>query len=130
MEKKDVPQDSGIYGQWHGICYVTDENGEYVRSTSSGWEPLNIANGIAWEFINEDLAGVLKKVKKGELSPLAYHMNKNMMDPKVLAQYVGLARWRVKRHLKPRGFDGLKDEELERYAAVFNMTAEDLKRVP
>jgi hypothetical protein len=130
MEKKDVPQDHGIYGQWHGVCYVTDENGEYVRSTSAGWEPLNIANGIAWEFINEDLAGVLEKVKKGELSPLAYHMNKNMLDAKVLAKYVGLTKWRVKRHLKPHDFASLDDETLKRYASVFNMTVEDLKKVP
>ena len=130
MEKKDVPQDHGIFGEWHGICYVTDENGEYVRSTTSGWEPTNIANGIAWEFINEDLAGVLERVKKGELSPLAYYMNKHMMDPKVLAQYVGLAKWRVKRHLKPRGFNGLDDDTLQRYASVFNMTVEQLKKTP
>jgi hypothetical protein len=130
MEKKDVPQDHGIYGQWHGICYVTDEKGEYVRSKSSGWEPLNIANGIAWEFINEDLAGVLERVKKGELSPLAYHMNKHMMDAKVLAQYAGFTRWRVKRHLKPHEFDKLDDETLKCYASVFNITIEQLKETP
>jgi hypothetical protein len=73
MEKKDVPQDQGIFGKWHGICYVTDENGEYVRSMSSGWEPTNIANGIAWEFINEGLAGILEKVKEddGHRRPVA-----------------------------------------------------------
>lgn len=130
MEKKDVPQDHGIFGQWHGIYYVTDENGEYVGSMSSGWEPTNIANGIAWEFINEDLAGVLERVKEGELSSLAYHMNKNMMDVKVLARYVGFSKWRVKRHLKPRAFDNLDDETLKRYASVFNITVEQLKKTP
>ena len=130
MEKKDVPQDHGIFGQWHAICYVTDENGEYVRSQSAGWEPTNIANGIAWEFINEELAEVLKKVKKGLLSPLAYHMNKNLMDVKMLSQYAGFSSWKVKRHLKPRVFNSLDDAVLQRYAAVFNMTIEQLKEVP
>lgn len=130
MEKKDVPQDHGIFGQWHAICYVTDENGEYVRTQSAGWEPTNIANGIAWEFINEELAEVLKKVKKGLLSPLAYHMNKNLMDVKMLSQYAGFSSWKVKRHLKPRVFNSLDDVVLQRYAAVFNMTIEQLKEVP
>ena len=130
MEKKDVPQDHGIFGQWHAICYVTDENGEYVRSQSAGWEPTNIANGIAWEFINEELAEVLKKVKKGLLSPLAYHMNKNLMDVKMVSQYAGFSSWKVKRHLKPRVFNSLDDAVLQRYAAVFNMTIEQLKEVP
>jgi hypothetical protein len=130
MEKKDVPQDHGIFGQWHGVCYVTDENGNYVSSTTSGWEPTNIANGIAWEFINEDLDQILKRVKNGELSPLAYYMNKYMLDPKVLGRYVGLTRWRVKRHLKPNVFNNLSDEILQRYASIFNMTVEELKKTP
>jgi len=130
MEKKDVPQDEGILGHVRVVCYATDENGEYTKSESAGWEPTNIANSIAWEFLNEELAGVLEKVKKKELSPLAYHMNKNLMDLKVLSQYIGFARWRVKRHLKPRGFNDLDDETLKRYAAIFNMTVEQLKEVP
>jgi hypothetical protein len=130
MEKKDVPQDKGILGHVRVVCYATDENGEYVKSQSVGWEPINIANSIAWEFINEELAGILEKVKKKELSPLAYHMNKNLMDLKVLSQYSGFARWRVKRHLKPGAFNELDDETLQRYAAVFNMTVEQLKEVP
>ena len=130
MKINDVPQDEGIYGKWHGVYYVTDENGEYTRSMTSGWEPTNVANGIAWEFINEELSGILQKVRKGELSPLAYHMNKNMMDAKVLAQYVGLSKWRVKQHLKPSGFAKLDEDVLKCYATVFNITVEELKRTP
>jgi len=130
MEKKDVPQDQGILGQVRVVCYATDENGEYIKSESAGWEPTNIANSIAWEFLNEELAGILEKVKKKELSPLAYHMNKNLMDLKVLSQYIGFAKWRVRRHLKPHVFNSLDDETLKRYAAIFNMTVEQLKEVP
>ena len=130
MEKKDVPQDKGILGNWHVVCYATDENGEYMRSQSAGWEPTNIANGIAWEFIQEEIANVMEKVKKGELSPLAYHMQKNLMDVKILSQYAGFSSWKVKRHLKPRFFNSLDESVLQRYAAVFNMTVEQLKEVP
>ena len=81
-------------------------------------------------LIAAGLAGVLEKVKKKELSPLAYHMNRNLMDVKLLSQYTGLGAWRVKRHLKPQVFNKLDNEALQLYAAVLNMTVEQLKEVP
>jgi len=130
MEKKDVPQDPGILGHVRVLCYATDENGEYVKSQSTGWEPTNIANGIVWEFIHEELARIREKVKKGELSPLAYHMNRSLMDAKVLSQYTGIASWRVKRHIKARPFSSLNDSVLGKYASALNMTIDQLKEVP
>jgi len=130
MKKQDVPQDHGVFGQWHGICYVTDENGKYVTTQSSGWEPTNVANGIAWEFIQEEIDGIAEKVKKGELSPLAYHMAKNLMDVKMLAQYSGISSWKVKRHFRPRVFNKLTQRILEHYAVVFKITIEQLRNVP
>lgn len=130
MKKKDVPQDYGIFGEWHAICYVTDEKGEYVRTTSSGWEPTNIANGIAWEEIKKELADVVEKIKRHELSPLAYHMKKNLMDVKMLAQYTGIAAWKVKRHLRYRAFKDLDDAALQNYADIFSITPEQLRDVP
>jgi hypothetical protein len=131
MEKKDVPQDRDIFGEFTPYrYYVHNENGEIENVRVSGWEAVNIVNKDFWESVNEKLAGVLERVKKGELSPLAYHMNKHMMDAKMLAQYIGLPKWRVKRHLKPRVFDGLDDEALQRYASVFNITVEQLRETP
>ena len=130
MEKKDVPQDRGIFGDWHAICYVTDEDGHYVRSTSSGWEPTNIANGIAWESINAELADVLDKVRKKSLSPLAYYMRKNLMDVKMVSQYTGFSAWKVKRHLKYDIFRRLNEKALMTYAGLFNITLEQLRETP
>ena len=131
MEKKDIPQDRNIFGGFSPTrYYVHNENGDFEHVLSSGWEPVNIVNNDFWESINEKLAGVLERVKKGELSPLAYHMNKYLMDAKVLAQYVGLPRWRVKQHLKPRVFNSLDDETLKRYASFFKITVEQLRGTP
>lgn len=130
MKKKDVPQDDGLYGGWHGICYATDEVGNYVAEKSAGWEPVNIANSQAWEQIEEKLAGVLDKVRSGELSPLAYYMEKNLMDVSILAGYVGLSRWRVKRHLRGSVFKRLNYGLLTRYAQVFGLTSQELTEVP
>ena len=104
MNKKEVPQDKGVLDHWHNIQYAVDENGKYTLVPSSGWEPANIANYQAWGIIEERLSQVIEKVSAGELSPLAYHMEKNLMDIALLAKYVRLSRWRVKRHLRPRFF--------------------------
>lgn len=131
MKKKEVPQDQGINGPWRPICYAVDEkSGEYSPAQSSGWEPANIANGIAWEFIQEDLDRIIKKIREGELSPLAYYMAKNLMDVKTLAKYVNLSSWKVKRHLRPHVFKNLDNAGLERYASVFRITVEELKTLP
>lgn len=119
-----------MLGDVRVLCYVTDEKGEYVTSQSSGWEPANIANGVAWEFINEELEEILGKVKKGELSPLAYHMKRCLMDARVLSGYVNLSPWKVRRHLKPRPFRKLDTVLLERYAVALNMTVAQLQEVP
>lgn len=130
MEKKDVPQDKGIYGEWHGISYAVDEEGKYVLTPSAGWEPANWANRQAWDVLEQEIAEILQKIKEDKLSPLAYHMARNLMDVKMLSQYTGIARFRVKRHLKPRTFRRLGPAVLERYAKVFKIDVGQLMETP
>lgn len=130
MLKKNVPQDDGILDGWHEISYAIDDDGRYVLAPSVGWEPANIANKHAWELISKQVADVIKRIQAQELSPLAYYMVKNQMDTNLLAKYVRLSHWRVRRHLKPAVFRRLKVSILERYAEIFNVSAEQLFDVP
>ena len=130
MLKKNVPQDGGILDRWHEISYAIDDDGRYVLAPSVGWKPANIANKQAWELISKQVADVIKRIQAQELSPLAYYMVKNQMDTDLLAKYVRLSRWRVRRHLKPAVFRRLKVSILERYAKIFNVSAEQLFDVP
>ena len=130
MRRKDVPQDAGLFGDLKEVCYAVDENGRYVLVESAGWEPANIANLQAWESIDAEIAVILERVRAGELSPLAYHMARRQMDPGLLAGYAGLFRWQVRRHMKPGAFRRLRPAIVNRYAAVFQITAEELLRVP
>ena len=57
-------------------------------------------------------------------------MVKNQMDPTLLAHYVDLPRWRVRRHLKPQVFIKLSVELRRRYADLFRITVEQLEQVP
>ncbi len=130
MKEKDVPQDEGIYGRWHGINYAVDEDGKYVLTPSAGWEPANWANRQAWDLVEQELAEILDQVKQGTLSPLAYHMARSLMDVKMVSRYAGIACWRVKRHCKPRVFMRLSPALLERYANIFKITVAQLVEVP
>ena len=131
MKVKDVPQDKGMIGD-HGteVCYAVDDDGRYKIAASLGWEPKNIANEQAWDIINRDIADAIQGIRTGKLSPLAYHMTKNLMDEGLLANYSGFYRWRVKRHLRADVFNKLKPAFLKRYADIFEISIEELETVP
>jgi len=130
LKHEDVPQDKAILGQWHEICYALDPDGCYVLAPSAGWDPSNVANLQAWEVIVEEVAWAIEAVRVGEASPLAFHMARCQMDAGLLSSYTQLARWRVKRHLRPEVYRRLKPELRERYARVFGVAAEKLDCIP
>ena len=66
----------------------------------------------------------------GTLSPIGFYMACNQMDIRLLAQYMGLYGWQVRRHLKPAVFKKIKADLLEKYAALFNVSVEELKSLP
>lgn len=130
MRIKDVPQDDGLNKGMSEITYAVDESGRYVGIRSLGWEPKNIVNAQAWDVIEDDLAAVAGLVRAGKQSPLAFHMAKRLMTAGLLASYVRLPRWRVKRHLKPSVFSRLKPEILQRYADIFGLTPAQIRDIP
>lgn len=127
MLKKDVPQDNGLNNGMSEITYAVDEDGRYAGVRSLGWEPKNVVNSQAWEVLNDDLLAAAKMVRTGQRSPIVYYMVKNLMNVGLLADYVHLPRWRVKRHLKPTVFSRLKPEILQRYADIFGLTLSQLR---
>ena len=98
-----------------------------MQVKSAGWEPENIALDQAWEEVNERVPAARARVAAGEISPVAYYMEKNLMDLPLLASYVGKFQWQVKRHMKPGVFKRLSPQMLERYAAAFKVSLADLK---
>ncbi len=128
MKKQEVPQDDeGLHeGKFRDLCYAVDENGNYVTVVSTGWAPKNAAMHQAWEEIHEKVEVTRQKVLVGELSMLAYFMEKNIMDLKLLAQYTGIPKRKLKKHMNPRKFQALDREILEKYAEAFTITIEEL----
>lgn len=130
MKKDEVPQDRGFSDGVREIAYAVDENGRYVRVQTQGWDPKTVANDQAWEVIDAEVAEEIRLIQAGKRSPLAYHMVRNQMDEGLLADYVGLPRWRVRRHLKPKVFRKLSGDLLKRYADVFDLSVDALREIP
>lgn len=130
MDVNEVPQDDREMkhdAKIKKVVYAVDKDGKYTGVNSNGWEPENVALSQAWEDIDEQLAQKERQVRAGEVSPVAYFMQKNLMDLALLARYMGKWKWQVNRHFKPSVFDRLPVDTLNKYAHIFNITVEELK---
>ncbi len=134
MKIEEVPQDKGymIDGRISDLNYAVDEQGKYVSRQSRGWQPKNEAMTMAWDVVFDRAEEIRKQVLSDVLSPLAFYMELNVMDPSILSGYTGIAKWKVKRHLKMKNFRKINPRNMARYAEVFGMTRlelEDTERV-
>jgi len=128
MEKDHVPQDDAniLEGKLRMLKYAVDQDGSYTRVKSVGWEPENIVLNQAWEEINEKVAEIRKKVQDGKLSPIAFHMVKQMLEPGMVAGYTGFSTFIVKLHMKPWFFKRLSEKQLEKYTIAFRISRDEL----
>jgi hypothetical protein len=69
-------------------------------------------------------------VAAGELSPLAWHMTRHQMPPALLAKYVRINRWRIRRHMQAGPFRRVKPALLARYADAFGIRVDELTAIP
>ena len=129
MKKKDVPQDNSKMeaAKMTELLYITDENDNYTTANSKGWDAKNLALEESMALINERVEQAKKDFLAGKSSPIPYFMELNKMDYQILASYVGLWQWRVKRHSKPTIFKKLSDKILQKYADAFEITLDELK---
>ena len=118
------------------IYYQTSKKANKIEDNASGKPGLNLTPNGHWERLDAvDIAGLNKKVAEvkakvdaGEMSPLAYHMEKNIMDVGMLGQYIDIPKRKVTRHLEPEGFSELGLDMLKKYAEVFDITVEELQK--
>ena len=109
--------------------YKMDENGNYTHSLLANWGNKEIVNNSSWEIVKERIKDAKDKVRSGSISPIAYYMEKCLTDIKTLSLYVGIPKWRIKRHLKPAKFKKLNDVVLQKYADFFQIPLQQLKDI-
>ena len=131
MKKSDIPQDRGSEdpSNFKELCYATDKDGNYVTGNSTGWDPKKIALDNAIEEIHERAEIAKQRVLANETSPIEYYMELHKMDIPILAGYVGLWSWRVKRHFKVKVFSKLPEKTLKKYADIFEISINQLKNI-
>jgi hypothetical protein len=128
MKKEEIPQDESNLSKSNvkELCYATDENGNYTTGLSTGWEPKTIALENSINAINERIEEAKQDIKSGKASPIVYFMELHRMDWITLADYVGMWKWRVKRHAKPSVFKKLNQKILQKYADAFQISVAEL----
>ncbi len=131
MRKEEVPQDKSnlASANFRELCYAVDENGEYTTENSTGWDPKTIALDNAIKVIEERIADAKQRVSNNQSSPIEYYMELHKMDLGILASYVGIWKWLVKRHFKPSVFKKLSVRTLQKYADVFDITIDELQHI-
>jgi hypothetical protein len=130
MKVNEVPQDGLDYKErdkLRKLMYAVDKDGKYTGVASVGWEAENTVLQQAWDEITEDLKETEAAVRAGKVSPVAYFMQRSLMDVALLARYMKKWQWTVRRHMKPKVFVGLSEATLAAYARTFNITVEELK---
>lgn len=131
MKKDEVPQDnSKSYQGQNKLLYAVDDSGHYHGVKSSGWEVESFATQLAVDDLNEQTNEALEQARKGEASPLAYHMFARRFDVPTLAAASGFFQWQIKRHLKPAIFLTLSEKKINRYCDTLKISRDALLSLP
>lgn len=130
MRDDEVPQEGNCtLGGHRKAVYARGEDGRIHLVASAGWEVEEIVTRQAVEDLDRLAADARQRVLAGQTSALEYHMHRLRMDVPLLSQLTGLWQWRIRRHLRPEVFSGLKPALLARYAEVMGLDVDALKKV-
>ena len=130
MRADEVPDRSApLFEGQYKVVYVTDAQGNYVIAKSGGTEAEVTVTEAAVAWFDRLAAEARERARRGESSPLEYHMYRQRMDVPTLAQATGLWRWRVRRHLRPAVFARLSPALLARHATALGVSVEQLQRL-
>jgi hypothetical protein len=128
MKADQVPQDEKNLneGKVAKLYYATDDQGNYTKVNSIGWEPETVAMEQAWEVVHDEVEQAREKVLTGKASPVLYFLKKNIMNVSMVAGYMGTLSLIVRLHMLPYFFNKLSKKTLEKYAYTFRVTVEEL----
>ena len=131
MKVNEVPQDLKYFKDnvIRDLTYAVDEEGHYTSVVSDGWDVKNDMLGIVWEDILEECEPIRQQVLAKKLSPIAYHMKKNLQDIRLLSAYSGIPKRKIKKHLQYNEFVKLDETVLKKYADALRLTVEEIKQV-
>ena len=131
MKVNEVPQDLKYFKDnvIRDLTYAVDAEGHYTSVISDGWDVKNDMLGIVWEDILEECEPIRQQVLAKKISPIAYHMKKNLQNIGLLSAYSGIPKRKIKKHLQYNEFIKLDETILKKYADALRITVEEIKQV-
>jgi hypothetical protein len=131
MEKATRPNDPPKTIEMHmEVNYQYGSDGNFTKH--AGYDYLKQEDLLVhdvWKLTHEKIEEVRRQVRAGKVSPVAYHMERCMMEVPVLASIAGISSWRVRRHMKVKIFNRLRHSTLKKYASAFEIPVEELSKV-
>jgi hypothetical protein len=126
---KDQPENTNelIYTYNRELFYHFDREKGFTQEVNYQNPNNQVIIKQSWDVAAQRLEEVKELVIIGKLSPVAYFMEKILMEVPMLAAYMEIPKWRVRRHMKSKVFKKLKPELLDKYAGVFGITVEELR---
>jgi len=112
------------------LLFNYQKDGSYTKRVGYDYVPEGeMLYYDVWKMFRERFESAKKKVQNGERSPIWYHMEKTLIDLSNFAKLVGIASWRVKRHLKPRIFSKLNPRTVKKYADALDISVEEFVNI-
>lgn len=129
-EVKEIPtgENELIYTYNRELFYHFDKENGFTQKVDFQNPDNQVIIKQSWDAAEQRIDEVKQQVIIGKLSPVAYYMEKILMETPMLAAYMEISKWRVKRHMKSSVFKKLKPEILKKYASVFGITMEELTK--
>jgi len=121
------PREELMYTYNREVFYHFDREKGFTQELDYQNRDNQVIIKQSWDAAEQRLEEVKQQVIAGLSSPIAYYMEKILMEVPMLAAYMELPKWRVRRHLKSKVFKKLKPVILTKYAAIFGIPVEQLK---
>ncbi len=125
MKEKDAAVD---YKEHQLILYVERKDGSYGPVKTGSYITKNYIDDFWYKRHNLEKE-MLEKVRRGEMSPVAYYMTIEELTPSELAARVKLSTRKVKKHMDPTRFGTATLDQLKRYCEVFNVPLANMVQV-
>ncbi len=117
MKEKEAKVD---YREHQLVLYVEKKDGSYGPLQTGSFITKNYVDDYWRKRANLEKSS-MERIRKGEITPIAFYMTLEELTPSELASRVGIPARKVRKHLEPAHFGSVTIELLRRYAEVFNV---------